>query len=203
MAQFEVFVSKADFKFNCAHFIVFEGFRERLHGHNYQMSVKVTGDGQLGSDGYLIDFGDIKKVVRNICKGMNEFFICPMRSPELIITEEDGQVCIACPDGARFSFPSSDCAKLPVMHSSAEELSHYFWCEIVRYVAIDLLRLQTSVHLLRALTTENWAWKSFMNAALKFWKLRWPKLQTNRPRTELLSQLLLKSSRSLQTRQLM
>eukprot|EP01033_Poteriospumella_lacustris_P021447 gene21447-15922_t len=44
MAQFEVFVSKADFKFNCAHFIVFEGFRERLHGHNYQMSVKVTGD---------------------------------------------------------------------------------------------------------------------------------------------------------------
>eukprot|EP01033_Poteriospumella_lacustris_P003117 gene3117-2290_t len=103
------------------------------------MSVKVTGDGQLGSDGYLIDFGDIKKVVRNICKGMNEFFICPMKSPELQITEEDGQVCIACPDGARFCFPSSDCAKLPVMHSSAEELSHYFWCEIVRKLGLEKL----------------------------------------------------------------
>lgn len=41
MSEFEVFVSKADFKFSCAHFIAYHGFRERLHGHNYRMSVKV------------------------------------------------------------------------------------------------------------------------------------------------------------------
>lgn len=40
-AHFEVFVSKEDFKFNCAHFISFKGFRERLHGHNYRISIKV------------------------------------------------------------------------------------------------------------------------------------------------------------------
>lgn len=132
MAQFEVCISKADFKFNCAHFIVFEGFRERLHGHNYQMAVKVIGDGHLGNDGYLIDFGDIKKVVRNICKEMNEYFICPMKSPELNISVNDEQVCVSCPDGASFCFPSSDCAMLPIMHSSAEELSHYFWCKTIK-----------------------------------------------------------------------
>lgn len=43
MGEFEVFVSKSDFKFNCAHFISFKGFRERLHGHNYHVSVKVIG----------------------------------------------------------------------------------------------------------------------------------------------------------------
>lgn len=134
MAQFEVLISKADFKFNCAHFISFGGFRERLHGHNYQLSVKVTGGSSLGSDGYLIDFGDVKKAVRKVCKDMNEYFICPMNSTDLTITESNGQVCIACPDGANFCFPSTDCAKLPLTHSSAEELSHYFWCIIVRLV---------------------------------------------------------------------
>lgn len=132
MAEFDVFVSKADFKFNCAHFIIFDGFRERLHGHNYQMSVRVTGEGHVGNDGYLIDFGDIKKVARLLCKEMNEYFICPMRSPELSIVDVDGQICIECPDGAKFSFPKRDCVLLPVLHSSAEELSHYFWCMIIK-----------------------------------------------------------------------
>ena len=77
MAEFEVFVSKADFKFNCAHFIAFKGFRERLHGHNYTCSVKVTGSSSIGTDGYVIDFGDIKKATRSLCKNLNEYFICP------------------------------------------------------------------------------------------------------------------------------
>jgi dihydroneopterin triphosphate aldolase (PTPS-III) / 6-pyruvoyltetrahydropterin synthase len=132
MAEFEIFVSKADFKFNCAHFIAFHGFRERLHGHNYRMSVKVTGGPTIGDDGYLIDFGDIKKACRILCSEMNEYFICPARSKDLGITEVEGQIVIDCPDGAKFSFPKSDCAMLPIFHSSAEELCHYFWCAIIR-----------------------------------------------------------------------
>lgn len=138
MAEFEVFVSKADFKFNCAHFIIFNGFRERLHGHNYRLSVRVVGSPHLGDDGYLIDFGDIKKATRKICKDINEFFICPMKSPNITITEimqkDTGvpQLCLNCDDGAQFIFPKSDCAELPIMHSSAEELSHFFWCTLIR-----------------------------------------------------------------------
>jgi 6-pyruvoyltetrahydropterin/6-carboxytetrahydropterin synthase len=48
-------VSTPELKFNCAHFIAFLGFRERLHGHNYTMSVRVSGE--IGDDGYVIDFG--------------------------------------------------------------------------------------------------------------------------------------------------
>jgi 6-pyruvoyl-tetrahydropterin synthase len=42
-AEFEVFVGKEDFKFSAAHFVAFDGFRERLHGHNYQVAVRLKG----------------------------------------------------------------------------------------------------------------------------------------------------------------
>jgi 6-pyruvoyltetrahydropterin/6-carboxytetrahydropterin synthase len=132
MAEFEVYVSKADFKFNCAHFIIYNGFRERLHGHNYQVSAKVVGDGKLGEDGYLIDFGDIKKAMRSLCAALNEYFICPVNSPNLKIESIGELLCLQCDDGSSFSFPKSDCAMLPLYHSSAEELSHYFFCYIIR-----------------------------------------------------------------------
>lgn len=133
MAEFEVYVRKENFKFNCAHFIVFDGFRERLHGHNYQLSVKVVGHGQVGPDGYLIDFGDIKKTARALCHELNEHFIVPAKTPFAKLTEDGTQLCMECVDGSRFSFPKGDCAMLPIEHSSAEELCHYFWCAIIRY----------------------------------------------------------------------
>jgi dihydroneopterin triphosphate aldolase (PTPS-III) / 6-pyruvoyltetrahydropterin synthase len=134
MATFSVFVSKADFRFNCAHFISFKGFRERLHGHNYRLSIKITGSDTIGDDGYVIDFGDIKKSTRRLCKELNEYFIAPMKSDTLSFSEVDKQLCIVCEDGSTFSFPKTDVKMLPIIHSSAEELSHYFWCRIIRLV---------------------------------------------------------------------
>lgn len=133
MCEFEVFVSKEDFKFNCAHFIAYKGFRERLHGHNYRVSVRVTGSDYINPDGYVLDFGEIKKVARKLCTSLNEYFICPMKSTDIVISEVDGQVCLLCEDGSKFSFPRSDCAMLPIVHSSAEELAHWLWCSILRY----------------------------------------------------------------------
>jgi len=137
--QFEVFVSKADFKFNCAHFIAFNGFRERLHGHNYTASVKLTGSALVGEDGYVMDFGDIKKATRALCKDLNEYFLCPDKSDCLEITETATQLCVVCQDGSSFSFPKGDVMRLPIVHSSAEELSHYMWCRLVRTLGLDCL----------------------------------------------------------------
>ena len=134
--EFSVFVAKADFKFNAAHFICYKGFRERMHGHNYAISVKVTGSESIGPDGYLIDFGDIKKAARTVCKDMNEFFICPMKSDAMTITVTGEQLCMVCEDGATFSMPKGDCMLLPLVHSSAEELAHYIWCRIIRTIGL-------------------------------------------------------------------
>jgi hypothetical protein len=35
---------------------LFAGFRERLHGHNYRVSVRLLGERQIGADGYVIDW---------------------------------------------------------------------------------------------------------------------------------------------------
>ncbi len=86
----------------------------------------------MQSDGYLMDFGDIKKAVRSLCKSMNEYFICPMKSDALIISQNESQLCITCEDGANFSFPLSDCLMLPLKHTSAEEMAHYIWHTLVR-----------------------------------------------------------------------
>lgn len=129
--HYSVTLDKEDFKFNCAHFIAYKGFRERLHGHNYRVSVSLSGQ-SIGPCGYLIDFGEVKKAMRGICKSLNEYFICPMLSDALRIQDSGSNVCIECEDGAEFSFPRSDCLMLPLVHSSAEELSRYIFCLLVR-----------------------------------------------------------------------
>jgi len=124
--RYEVFVSKESFKFNAAHFIAYRGFRERLHGHNYRVSVRVRGP--VGPDGYVVDFGDIKRAMRAICESLNERTIVPMQSDVIEIVLEDAMVRMTCEDGSRFSFPLDDCALLDIRHSSAEELAAHL-CE--------------------------------------------------------------------------
>ena len=63
LEKYSVFVAKADFKFNAAHFVAYDGFREKLHGHNYTVAVHFEAEG-IQADGYVIDFGDIKAVVK-------------------------------------------------------------------------------------------------------------------------------------------
>ena len=121
--SYEVFVSRDTFKFNAAHFMAYPGFRERLHGHNYRVSVRVEGD--LGGEGYVIDFGDIKRITKELCDEMNEKTIVPSASDCLRITRTNGQIELACEDGSHFSFPEQDCVLLPIRHSSAEELAAY------------------------------------------------------------------------------
>jgi dihydroneopterin triphosphate aldolase (PTPS-III) / 6-pyruvoyltetrahydropterin synthase len=121
--SFEVYVSKDSFKFNAAHFIAYRGFRERLHGHNYRVSVRM--EGPVGDDGYVVDFGDIKRAAREVCNSLNERVLVPMQSDVLTVDVADGEVRLVCEDGTRFSFPLADCALLEIRHSSAEELAAF------------------------------------------------------------------------------
>ena len=65
-APYQVHVFKDYLKFSAAHFIAYKGFREPLHGHNYQVSVRV--EGSLGADGYVLDFGVVKQAAKRICE---------------------------------------------------------------------------------------------------------------------------------------
>ena len=137
---FEVSVSPSDrFKFNAAHFIAYKGFRERLHGHNYSVTVTMIGRSMLREDGYLIDFGEIKRVVGGLCKDLNEHFILPMNSDALQIETDNVECRLTCEDGTRFVMPITDVAKLPIVHSSAEEIARYMWTRIIEAFGRDEL----------------------------------------------------------------
>ena len=68
--RYSVVVAKDYLKFAAAHFIAYPGFREPLHGHNYQVSARVEAD--LGPDGYVLDFGLVKRVAKALCEELDE-----------------------------------------------------------------------------------------------------------------------------------
>lgn len=169
--SFEVYVSKEDFKFHAAHFVAFQGYRERLHGHNYKCGVRLFGSRQIAGDGYVLDFGDVKKAVRVVCKQLNEHFICPMLSDVLTIdtttitpegegcagndknADSNGSVTLTCQDGSVFVFPRNDCVMLPIVHATAEELAVYLWSRILEGLDAQKL-LNRGVHTMEVVVAE-------------------------------------------------
>jgi 6-pyruvoyltetrahydropterin/6-carboxytetrahydropterin synthase len=121
--RYSVVVAKDYLKFAAAHFIAYPGFREPLHGHNYQVSVKVEAD--LGPDGYVLDFGLVKRVARELCEELDERVLLPAESDCLVVAQVGDAVEVNTESGARFRFPASDVQLLPIAHSSAEELAAY------------------------------------------------------------------------------
>mmetsp|Transcript_26902 Transcript_26902/g.32577 ORF Transcript_26902/g.32577 Transcript_26902/m.32577 type:complete len:175 (+) Transcript_26902:145-669(+) len=135
--SFSVYVSKDYFKFNAAHFIAFKGYREKLHGHNYKVDLKIWG--RKNGDGYVLDFGKIKAVLRDLCKDINEHVILPVNSNVLEISEKGENVNVKCEDGSLFSFPRNDCKLLPIEHSSAEELAEYILGKTIEHFSEEYL----------------------------------------------------------------
>jgi 6-pyruvoyl-tetrahydropterin synthase len=146
--RFSINVAKENLKFSAAHFIAYPGFREPLHGHNYQVGVRV--EGRLSATGYVLDFGVIKKIAKEIVDRLDERTIIPARSDCLKIEgPAQGKVRVRYEED-EFSFPASDVAMLPIVHSSAEELARFIWSEMIaalraRNALGDIIALDVSV----------------------------------------------------------
>lgn len=126
--RFAIGVAKENLKFSAAHFIAYPGFREPLHGHNYQVSVRV--EGQLGPQGYVLDFGLVKRIVGDIVAGLNERTIVPALSDCLRIETIDNSKVAIHYNQEQFVLPAADVRLLPIVHSSAEELARFIWTEL-------------------------------------------------------------------------
>src|SRR5512144_1468220 len=98
--RYSVVVAKDYLKFAAAHFIAYPGFREPLHGHNYQVSVKVEAD--LGPDGYVLDFGLVKRIAKALCEELDERVLVPERSECLRVARLPDGVEVTTETGDRF-----------------------------------------------------------------------------------------------------
>jgi len=136
--EYRVSVEKDFLKFSAAHFIAYKGFREPLHGHNYQVSVAISG--AIGPDGYVLDFGIVKAITKGVCDELDERVLVPMGSDCLTIDREGESVVLVYEDGARFVFPASDCVLLPIVHASAEELAAYVLQRIRESLRVHAVR---------------------------------------------------------------
>src|SRR4029450_12427380 len=103
--RYRVEVSSDFLRFAAAHFIAFPGFREPLHGPNYQMSVRV--DAARGADGYVVDFCLVKRVAEAVCAELRERTLVPMRSDCLTIETAAGSVRMTTVGGERFGVPGA------------------------------------------------------------------------------------------------
>ena len=121
--RYSVVVAKDYLKFAAAHFIAYPGFREPLHGHNYQVSVRV--EAELGADGYVLDFGLVKRVAKALCEDLDERVLVPERSDCLVVARLADAVEVTTELGDRFRFPACDVRLLPIAHTSAEELASF------------------------------------------------------------------------------
>lgn len=145
--QFSIQVAKENLKFSAAHFIAYPGFREPLHGHNYQIGVRV--EGRLAVTGYVLDFGLIKRLTKEIADRLDERTIVPALSDCLHIERDGRQIRLRYEDDS-FSLPESDVVILPIVHSSAEELARYIWDELYKALAgrtalADVISIEISV----------------------------------------------------------
>jgi len=123
MDQYEIRLGKEDMKFSCAHFTLFERAIERLHGHNYRVSLTIRA--RALRHGLLLDFGVVKQEARRLCAELDEAFLVPAACEEISIIECDGEIELRC-RGKRYVLPVADCRLLPVSNASCECLAEYF-----------------------------------------------------------------------------
>jgi 6-pyruvoyl tetrahydropterin synthase/QueD family protein len=142
--SFRVYVSKDYLKFSAAHFIAYPGFRERLHGHNYRVSIEVAG--KLGPQGYVVDFGIVKKIARRLCERLDERFLIPAQSDCVAVEHKADSVELRY-EHEEFRFPVGDVVLLPIVHSSAEELARYLVHEMRRELTAEGVTEITAVEI--------------------------------------------------------
>jgi 6-pyruvoyltetrahydropterin/6-carboxytetrahydropterin synthase len=119
-------LAKADFKFSAAHFTLF-GAREaeRLHGHNYRVTVEVAG-AELDAEGLLVETSILKRRIRELCAELDDRVLLPDRSPHLGIERSAEAIDCRYADRA-YRFPAREVLLLPAVNITMELLARLFW----------------------------------------------------------------------------
>jgi 6-pyruvoyltetrahydropterin/6-carboxytetrahydropterin synthase len=147
MERWSIDIQKEAFKFSAAHFLIFpDGSAERLHGHNYRVFVEV--DAALSRHGLVIDFKQVKPLIRRLVDELDEHWLVPGEHPVLRVGRlPDGRVEVVFGE-RRYAAPAEDVLVLPLNNVSAENLATHLGRELHRRlqaafpdVRVRLLRL--------------------------------------------------------------
>jgi 6-pyruvoyltetrahydropterin/6-carboxytetrahydropterin synthase len=110
--------------FSAGHFTIFSATeRERIHGHNYYLEAAMTAE--INEPGITFNYQIFRDRLATLCRQLHLYFLLPMHSPYLQITEQQDQYHVIFNNQVLF-FPKSDVLLLPLRNITLEELSHWF-----------------------------------------------------------------------------
>jgi len=116
-------ISKEYLKFSAAHFTVFSATdRERLHGHNFRVSAKVTAP--VGANGMCFSYRILKDKLEALCASLDEYLLLSADSPHLEISEAGDDYLVGF-NGETMRFLKADTLLLAVRNATVEEYSRY------------------------------------------------------------------------------
>lgn len=121
--HYRVRVERNKLKFAAAHMATFENQLEPLHGHNYAVTIEVTGP--LTDDAWVCDFSTLKTLGKQLCDQLDHKFLLQTQSKLIEIDEGASNYKIRFEDRG-FVFPRDDVLPLPLDNTTAERLAEWF-----------------------------------------------------------------------------
>jgi 6-pyruvoyltetrahydropterin/6-carboxytetrahydropterin synthase len=114
-------IARPEHKFACAHMTVFpDGSKERLHGHNYTVSVALDVD-SIALDA-MIPFAPIKAAINELCQAWKEHVLLATENPHFALIRDDSELEFTlC--GERYVLPRRDALLLPLDNISVEAIA--------------------------------------------------------------------------------
>jgi 6-pyruvoyltetrahydropterin/6-carboxytetrahydropterin synthase len=133
-----LYIDKESHKFSAAHYTIFSATeRERLHGHNYSVSVKIVAP--MGDNGFAADYNVYKERLARLCDGLDEYMLLAGESPHQKVVES-GACYRVTHGGQEMLFLQSDTLVLPIRNATVEEFSNYLLQRLLADSAGDDLR---------------------------------------------------------------
>jgi len=133
-----LYIDKESHKFSAAHYTIFSATeRERLHGHNYSVSVRIVAP--MGDAGFAADYNVYKTRIAALCDDLDEFMLLAGQSPHQSI-DVQGECFHVCYNDQEMLFLCSDTLVLPVRNITVEELSRYLLERLLEASAGEDLR---------------------------------------------------------------
>jgi len=124
---FEIDFEDPRIGFAAAHFIIGHDKCGRLHGHNYFIKVKISGD--INEQHMVLDYGLLKEELKKLVKPLDHKVLIPAEAEGLQIEKEKESVEVITCD-KRYLLPVEDVVHLPIPATTAEELAKYFHQEL-------------------------------------------------------------------------
>ena len=117
--------------FSACHFLTEHEKCSRLHGHNYGVHLALEGD--IGENGMVYDFVELKKAVKKVMDELDHKVMLPGNSKKVRLEIGEKNVVARYAD-KEYSLPLEDVVILDLKAVSAEMLAEFFLARLLTFV---------------------------------------------------------------------